>query len=108
MYYSIELAWEPEIIGVKNGIYQVELDKGAYPKNTYAQIDSLFISNIIAENNQAPEIDFRFYFKKLKSAKKTSFMSFTPYLSHCHFLVERNIFEIFKDFKIQAHKAFEA
>lgn len=108
MYYSVELAWEPKIIGVKNGIYQVELDKTAYTKDTYGQIDSLFISNIIAENQQTPAIDFIFYFKKLKSAKKTSFMSFSPYLSQCHFLIQKNVLEIFKYFKIQDHIAFEA
>jgi hypothetical protein len=107
MYYNIRLDWNPKVIGVKNGVYQVELDKRVYDKATYAQIDSLFISNEFTANQEYPEVDFKFYFKKLKSAKKTSFMSFTPKLNHCHFLVQTNILELFKAFNVQHYKAFE-
>lgn len=108
MYYNIKLDWDPKVIGVKNGVYQVELDKRAYDKITYAQVDSLFISNEFQANQACPKIDFKFYFKKLKSAKKTSFMSFTPNLNHCHFLVQTNILELFKTFNVQNYRGFEA
>lgn len=107
MYYNIDLAWEPKIIGVKNGVYQVELDSRAYDKKTYTEIDSLFISNNFTVNQVYPEIDFTFYFKKLRSAKKTSFMSFTPNFKHGHFLIHKNILELFKHFNIQKFKAYE-
>ncbi len=108
MYYNIRTAWEPSIIGVKNGIYQVELDKKAYDSQTYTALESLFIHNVFSANQFNPEIDFKFYFKKLKSAKKTSIMSFTPNLKHCHFLVKDKIMELFGGFNIQEHKALEA
>ena len=108
MYYNIRLDWDPKVIGVKNGVYQVELDKKAYDKKMYAQIDSLFVSGEFTANKVYPEIDFKFYFKKLKSAKKTSFMSFTPYLKHCHFLVNDDILNLFKPFNVQSHVIFES
>jgi len=90
MYYNLRLAWEPEVIGVKNGVYQVELDKKAHDKSAFYKIDSLFISNDFSINQAALDCELKFYFKKLKSAKKTSLMSFTPYLNHCHFLIHKS------------------
>jgi hypothetical protein len=107
MYYNLRLNWEPKVIGVKNGIYQVELDKKMYDKNTYAILDSLFIGGDITANQEYPIVDFKFCFKKLKSAKKTSFMSFTPYFKHGHFLVHRKTFELLEHFNIQKHKDYE-
>lgn len=108
MYYNIELDWDPKVIGVKNGVYQVELDKSVYNKATYSKIDSLFMGNEFTANQFHPEIGFKFFFKKFKSTKKTSFMSFTPYLNHCLFLVHNNILELFKSFNMQYYKNFES
>lgn len=108
MYYNIRLDWDPKVIGVKNGVYQVELDKTAYDKKTYARLDSLFIGGEFTAEQEYPEVDFKFYFKKLKSAKKTSFVSFTPHLKHGHFLVHKKTLELFESFNIQQHKDFEA
>ena len=106
MYYNIRLDWNPKVIGVKNGVYQVEFYKRAYDKKTYALIDSFFINN---KSNQYPnEIDLKFYFKKLKSAKKTSFMSFSPHLNHCHFLVDKNTIKLLETFNLQNCKFFES
>ncbi|HEY0656565.1 MAG TPA: hypothetical protein VGD65_25705 [Chryseosolibacter sp.] len=108
MYYNVRLDWDPKIIGVKNGIYQVELDKSVYDKNSYAKLDSLFISNEFNANQVYPEIDFIFYFKKLKSAKKTDFISFSPNLNHCQFLVQKDILELLRKFNIQRHKDYQS
>jgi len=107
MYYNIELEYDPKIIGVNNGMYQVELDKRAYDKKTYAQVDTLFLRNEFTTKQTAPKIDIKFYFKKLKSAQKTSFISFCPYLNHCHFLIQKNLLELFKNFNIQNYTVFE-
>jgi hypothetical protein len=107
MYYNIELAWEPEVIGVKNGIYQLELDKEALIPNHYTYIESLFISGVLAANEYPPEVNFKIIFKKLKSARMTSFMSFSPYFNNCHFLVHKKVIKLFNNFNIQRHKYFE-
>jgi hypothetical protein len=108
MYYNIEMEWDPAIIGVKNGVYQVELDKSSYNKETYSLIEQLFMNNDLKSNQEFPKLDYKFYFKKLKSAKKTDFISFSPYLNHCHFLIYKSILEIFKSHNIQHYSVFES
>lgn len=108
MYYNIRLDWNPKIIGVKNGIYQLELDRKIYNKNLYKEIEKLFLFGELIPNEQLPEIDFKFYFKKLKSAKMTDFMSFTPYMKHCHFLINKSIKDLFNNFNIQQHNFFDS
>lgn len=108
MYYNIELAYDPKVIGVKNGVYQLELDKKLYDSKTYELLDSFFISKEFSAKQEYPEFDFQFYFKKLKSAKKTSFMSFCPNLKHCQFLIRQDVLEIINRFNIQSFKDYPA
>ncbi|MEQ8476341.1 DUF1629 domain-containing protein [Fulvivirga sp.] len=108
MYYNLRLDWNPKVIGVKNGIYQIELDKGAYSKKTYELIESFFITNSSEENRNITSQKVEFYFKKLKSAKKTNFISFSPNLNNCLFLVNNETRELFKNYKIQEHKFFQS
>lgn len=108
MYYNLNLDWDPKVIGVKNGIYQVELDKKAYDTQVYKKIENLFINSEFTAKQEYPELDFKFCLKKLKSARKTSFMSFSPYLKHGHFLVEKKTLELFEHYNIQKHKNYEA
>ncbi len=106
MYYNIELEWNPKVIGVKNGVYQVELDEKRYDPKVLARLNSIFISNEFIAEQKYPEIEFQLYFKKLKSAKETSFMSFSPNLKHCLFLIHLNVLEAFKLFNIQRFKDY--
>ena len=108
MYHNVDLAWEPKIIGVKNGIYQVELDKKFYDEKTYQELESLFIGGEFSAKQSYPDVNFKFVFKKLKSAKKTSFMSFTPHMKHAHFLVDERVISMFRQFNIQRHNYYEA
>jgi hypothetical protein len=108
MYYNVRLDWDPKVIGVKNGIYQVELDRKAYDKKTYSLIETMFINNVFSADQVNPEVDFIFYFKRLKSAKNTSFISFTPNLKHCHFLIKKNLIKLFEGFNIQEYVAYDS
>lgn len=107
MFYNIELASDPKIIGVKNGIYQVILDQKAYDKKVYNELESLFIKNDFTAKQEYPEVNFRFYFKELKSTKKTNFMRFSPFIKHARFLINKDVVNIFKKFNIQRYKLFE-
>lgn len=108
MYYKIRLDWDPKVIGVKNGVYQVELDMKRYDKMQFAKLQTFFIGGELSTEQVYPDLDYKFNFKKLKSAKETSFMRFTPFLNNCHFLVDINTLELFEKFNIQKYKAYEA
>lgn len=109
MYYSLDTDSDPKVIGVRNGAYQVELDTKRYEKDVFAKLSAFFIGGRqLATNKIYPDLDYKFYFKKLKSAKETSFMCFTPYLNNCHFLIDNNALELLKKFNIQKYKAYEA
>lgn len=108
MYYNLRLDWDPKVIGVKNGIYQVELDNRAYDKKSYSELESIFIGGKFSAMQKYPKVDFKFYFKKLKSAKKTDFMSFSPNINHALFLVNEKVIRLFEKFNIQSHKYFES
>lgn len=106
-YCNIAMAFEPKEIGVRNGVYQVVLDEKGYDKQTLKELDSLFISNKFTADQVYPEVDFKFRFKKLKTAKKTDFMSFTPNLKHAKFLVRNETLELLSTFKLQRFLAYE-
>ncbi|WP_312788859.1 hypothetical protein [Sphingobacterium sp.] len=108
MYYNIELEADPKVIGVHNGVYQVQLDEKAYDKEKYKLLDEIFLSNEFTADQVIPELDFKFYFKILKSAKKTSFMSYSPNIRHGQFLINKNTIEVFESFNIQKYKNFDA
>jgi hypothetical protein len=107
MYFNLRLDWDPKVIGVRNGVYQVELAAKAYDKETYRQLEALFIREQLKANQVCPEVEFRFLFKNLKSAKKTNIMSFTPDLKHCHFLIDDDTRALLANFKTQQWKALE-
>jgi hypothetical protein len=107
MYYTIELDWDPKVIGVKNGIYQVELEKKLYDPESYKLLNSFFHKEFTAKQ-EYPDFDFIFHFKELKSAKKTSLMGYSPNLNHCQFLLSIDALQIMKRFNIQHFKVYPA
>lgn len=99
-FYNIKLSSDPKIIGVKNGIYQIELIEKMYESKTLSQLKNIFLNPNLGFH-QLPSLDFEFYFKLLKSAKETDFLSFSPHLYNCHFLLKENVQEIFRNLNIQ-------
>lgn len=90
-FYRIETNWEPEIIGVTNGVYQCELiEKGFHRKEQYAEIMNDFSSTQYWDRTAVEPIkEYTFnYFKLLKKAKITNIISFCPNLLGCHFLLD--------------------
>lgn len=108
MYYNLEYNVEPKIIGVRNGAYQVELDKSRYTNEEYAKFESTFIKTEFTAQKYYPEEDFCFYFKKLKSAKETSFMAFCPFIKHGLYLINSDTLRLMQSFNIQRHKTYRA
>ncbi|MEZ2442774.1 hypothetical protein AB6805_13715 [Chitinophaga sp. RCC_12] len=106
-YYRLNLSSEPKIIGVKNGIYQVEIDKKKYssPKD-YDRLLNFFSSQGWFEKDQTPDFDVQIHANMLKSAIMTDFLQFSPALMACDFMVNNKVLDVFKDFNIQKHTLF--
>lgn len=108
MYYNINLEWDPKIIGVKNGIYQVDLNEKVYEKETFRLLESIFINPEFTAVQEYPKIDFNFYFRKLKATKETNIMSFCPNINHGQFLIDNRSLEIFQKFNIQRYEVYDS
>ena len=106
MYYNITLAYEPKVIGVRNGIYQVVLMENLFSKDSYKKMEMYFITKEFSAIEHFPDFDVHFYFKKLKSAKETSFVSFCPHLNHCHFLIKNEVLNVLKMHNIQSYEVY--
>jgi len=107
MYYSLELDWNPKVIGVRNGVYQLELDESQYESRDLELLKLTFTDHNLLAKKRYPKIGFPLYFKKLKLAKETTFMSFSPNLIHCLFLVQTRLLEVFNLFNFQEYKVYE-
>lgn len=107
-FYKLKTAFEPEIIGVKNGIDQVEWLKDKTDQVTREIIGKFFTSydwNII---NKKPEFTFTLHVKMLKGAMLTDFVQLTPYFFGCPFLISKRVKEVFEKFNIQTYYLFPA
>ena len=106
-YYRLKLSSEPKIIGVKNGIYQVEIDKKKYasPKY-YDRLLNFFSSQGWFEKEQTPNFEVHIHANMLKSAIMTDFLQFSPALMACDFLVNNRVLDVFRNFNIQNHMLF--
>ena len=89
-YYNISTAWEPETIGVNNGVYQAELVHKKFERSEdYKELMDFFnYSTYWTRNDHRPPKKFNFeYIKLLKKAKITDIISFTPKMMGIDFLL---------------------
>ncbi|NDV78463.1 hypothetical protein [Dysgonomonas sp. 511] len=107
MYKIISTSSDPLIIGVNNGIYQVELIENKsfvnkkerqYYENFFdGEFNSFTINNF--RNVESEEISELIYFP-LKKAKETDFVSFSPYEMGLNFLVSQKVIKIMDSFSV--------
>jgi hypothetical protein len=101
MYKTITPSSEPSIIGVNNGVYQVELNdkKSFLNKEEKKYYESYFngnFSSFIIENfkkNNSQKITELLYFP-LKKAKETDIVSFSPNEMGLSFLVSQKVINL--------------
>jgi hypothetical protein len=107
MYKIISPSSEPSIIGVNNGVYQVELiDKKSFinkeEKQYYENFFSGKFTSFIFDNFQninLTKITELKYFP-LKKANETDFVRFSPNEMGLNFIVSQKVIDIFKQFSI--------
>lgn len=112
-YYTISLSAEPDIIGVNNGIFQVEIDDNLMKNDPiYTELLSkLHITNKINYEDSYKYIqeieNFTFYAKKLRKAKLTDIIGYSPFLYLFKNAYSKEFIKIISDFNIGDYKDFE-
>jgi hypothetical protein len=105
-YYTLSGSSNPQIIGVKNGVYQGEIIwKNFSNKNCEKEIISYFIKKMNNSLDVIEQINFEIeYVEAYKSAKMTDFFRFTPALYGIVFFVSERVVEIFNNHRLPIHR----
>ncbi|MWW26845.1 hypothetical protein [Algibacter lectus] len=107
MYYKVKISSDPKIIGVNNGVYQVEIK----PKTSFEgkieekKFDDYFDKPLsYFRSNKYKPIDKKevktITFIPLKKAKETDFVSYSPNVNAMLGLFSDNLMTIISEFKL--------
>ncbi|GGK86006.1 hypothetical protein ACD591_17845 [Rufibacter glacialis] len=100
----LRVSSEPKVIGVNNGIYQIELDKSCF--SDYKELERFKLGfpedSTIDLNYPQPLI-----YKVLKKAKLTDFMGYSQYLKGVPFVLSGKAVNVFKEFSLKEHSLIE-
>lgn len=104
-YFKLKTAFEPEILGVNNGIFQAELDEN---NPITKQLKDFFFSNRYwQEQKYVPDFEVKNCTATLlKRAKLTDFLQFSPNLMTCPFMINDKVLSVFEKFKIQQNYTY--
>jgi hypothetical protein len=104
LYYQLRLSSDPSVIGVSNGIQQVEIqDGGGGSQPSLDDVVHFFCRDTrVSEKLLDPPfvLDFSCV-KPLKRAILTDFLSYGPFLRSCPFMMSESAVGVFSLFKIQ-------
>jgi hypothetical protein len=96
MFKQIDTFAEPKIIGVNNGVYQIEIDEKSLKKNNnYAQIKKLIDTKNVFEFLKMQDHILKTKINYLRgnllnNAKITDIMGFSPFIFGCKYIVSQN------------------
>lgn len=96
----------PKIIGVENGIAQAEIIGSKFEtKGLYEKISGFFQgADYWSRESFIPDFQVKLEYVKLyKKAILTDFLSFSPHLMACPFMINKKVIDIFSRFEIQKH-----
>ncbi len=112
MYYKLTHTLDPKVIGVKDGMAQVELIKKYFKdQSNYDNYINYFLDfNEGGPKNlvKFPPFDVKFEHLQLKrNAKLTDFLCFAPAVSH-NFLINKKVYDVLRNFNLPSHKLYPA
>ena len=96
MFKRVTNSSDPKVIGVNNGIYQVELDEkelGKY-KDLLTQVN---IKSFLEHRDKIFDLDIILEGKLLPKAKVTGIMGYTPHLFGFQYLISQTVVECLKE-----------
>jgi len=112
-YYQVKATAEPSVIGVKNGVYQLDIDESRMENNnnSYLTFKNFFNYNNKGfwENQDAIELLDPPLIRGnlLKNAKVTDIMGYTPEYTFLTYVFSEKYFDIVKSFNTVNFKEFE-
>ena len=111
-YYQIDVSAEPKVIGVNNGIYQIEIDRNKILSDErFDQFMGFFnYKNKDFWKSQRQAMDFKIPVieaKLLKKAKVTDMMGYTSRIKFLYKVYSSKYLEILKAFNIGNYACFE-
>lgn len=107
LYYELSKPWEPELIGVKDGLSQATVfDKGFTNKQYYKEFIRVFANPNHFSQEEAMAAEFDLESVKLKKgAVLTDFLWFSP-MRYC--LVSNRVYNIITKYDLGNHRFFNA
>lgn len=111
MHKQITVSSEPKIIGVNNGVYQIELNKISLlnEKGNYYEFYKFFNSfSYWLNQDNIPVFDLLpLEAKKVKKAIMTDLLKYSPTIMAFKWLISERFYKILKDFNIGEHSLYE-
>lgn len=111
-YHQISLTAEPKIMGVSNGIHQIEINRKEMIEQPEFKdfLDFFRYKNSEFWERQGEIKDFKIppiHAKPLKKAKITDLMGYTQNITFLDFVFSKKFVDIIKSFKIGNHWTFQ-
>lgn len=106
-YYELIEPWEPELIGVKDGLGQATVSENGFKnKKFYKEFIRVFANPNYFSFEDAMSVQFELECVKMRrGAILTDFISFSP-MSYC--LVSNKLFTILRKYNLGKHRFFKA
>ena len=108
-YIPITLESEPSVIGINNGVYQCEIKPNKFNnKNGFLHLERFYDGyKFDAASNRRIEGNIEIeYCRLLKKAYLTNFMSYSPNLFGCHFIIDEKAYNILHGFEFGKFSKF--
>ncbi|MCV6630443.1 MAG: hypothetical protein OIF50_11375 [Flavobacteriaceae bacterium] len=97
MFKRISNSFEPEIIGVKNGLYQVELENKDIENRSNSLLTQGNIDELLNRRDEVFNLDINMQGNLLPKAKATDLMVYTPHFFCFNYLVSQKVVDCLKE-----------
>lgn len=97
MFRRITNSSQPKVIGVNNGIYQVELDEKYLKDKFYNQLTQTNVKEFSKHRDEIFNLDITLKGKLLPKANVTDLMGYTPHFFGFHYLISQKVANCLKE-----------
>lgn len=106
-YRLARISPEPSIIGVTNGLYQMEIVKKNFPNNKLFDQFILSFESPESISKESKSLITSLDVKLLKKARITDFLGYSPILTRVPFVVSRKCLDVLTKFSLKNYNVIE-